>query len=112
MSMYSEYVRERAGDEILETEEGFATYRFIQDDGIPCVYILDIFIRPDFRRTKIASSLADKIVAEARSMDCVRLLGSVSSAAKNATDSIKVLLGYGMEFYKCSDHGMIFKKDI
>lgn len=112
MSMLAEYTRERTGDKVIEVEEGFATYRYLDDNGDKAVYIVDIFIRPDFRRTRMASVLADGIVEDAKRLGCKRLLGSVSSTAKNATDSIRVLLGYGMEFYRSSDHGIIFKKEI
>lgn len=112
MSMYGDYVRERIGDEIMESHRGFATYRFIQDGETNAVYIVDIYITPDFRKAKMASELADEICSIARSKGCSRVIGTVSATAKNPTDSIKVLLGYGMEFYKCNSEGIFFKKEI
>lgn len=112
MSMYASYVRERLGDEILEREEGFLTYRYLEDMGEKCVYIVDIFVRPDFRKSKVASDMADTVVERAKKEGCKRLLGSVSFDAKNVTDSIKVLFGYGMEFYRGNQAGMFFKKEI
>ena len=112
MSMYASYVRERLGDEILEWDEGFLTYRYIRDMGDLTVYIVDMYVRPDFRKTRIASTMADEVVEKAKAKGCKRLLGSVASDAKNPTESIKVLLGYGMDFYKCNEHGMFFKKEI
>lgn len=112
MSMFSEYVRERMGDEILERDEGFATYRFIDHNEVKSVYIVDIFTRPDFRKTKIASEMADKIALIGKTMGCKQMLGTVSSAAKSSTDSIKVLLAYGFEFDSCNQDGMLFKKGI
>ena len=40
MSLYAEYLREKTDDEIIETVEGFATYRFLP--GYAC-YIIDIY---------------------------------------------------------------------
>lgn len=112
MKMYRDYLMERLGDEMVERPEGFATYRFIDDFGIPAVYIVDLYVRPDFRKTKIASEMADEIVKKAKAEGYHRLIGSVDSSAKNATDSIKVLLAYGMSLHRSSQQGLIFKKEI
>lgn len=112
MSMYGDYVRERLGDEILEFAYGFATFRFIEQDGVPCVYIVDIYVKPEFRKSKVASEMADQIVLMGKNKECKMLLGTVSPRARNATDSLKVLLGYGMVLHSCSSEVIIFKKEI
>lgn len=112
MSMYASYVRERLGDEILETDEGFVTYRFLKDGGTDAVYIVDIYVRPDFRKSTVASQMADTVVEAAKFVGCKRLLGTVNPKAKNSTDSLRVLLGYGMELYWCSQDTITFKKEI
>ncbi len=112
MTMHSEYIRERLGDEVLEYDEGFATYRFLDDSGVKAVYIVDIFVRPDFRKTRMASVMADEICEKAKAQGCTRIIGSVSPSAKNATDSLKVLLGYGMTLYCSTNEAIIFKKEL
>lgn len=112
MKMYADYLKERLGDEIVLRDEGFATYRFVDDCGTPAVYIVDIYVRPDFRKTKIASEMADSIANIAKEKGYHRLIGSVDSTAKTATDSIKVLLAYGMQFHRQAPGGLIFKKEI
>lgn len=108
MKMYRDYLKERLGDVLLERDEGFATYRFIGD----AVYIVDIYVRPDFRRTMVASNMADEIAEIAKEKGCKEMIGTVSSMSKNPTDSIKVLLGYGMKFFSSTNEGLIFKKEI
>lgn len=112
MKMYKDYLKERLGDELIERTEGFATYRYTEDNGTPAVYIVDLYVHPDFRKTKVASEMADEIVREAVKNGRKILIGTVASASKNATDSIKVLLAYGMYFYRCNESGLIFKKEI
>ncbi len=112
MKMYRDYLKERIGDELLEREEGFATYRFIDDMTTKSVYIVDIYVRPDFRKTKVASEMADCIAAIAKEQGCKYMIGSVLSTSATATESIKVLLGYGMCFHKLFQDGLIFKKEI
>ena len=110
MSLYGEYVMERMGDHIVEDERGFATYRYL-NGGKSC-YIVDIYVRPEFRRENVASQYATLIASSAAVAGCVELLGSVSPQAKNPTDSIKVLLAYGMELQSASHELLIFRKDI
>lgn len=111
-SMHAEYVKERLGDDILEGEKGFLTYRFIKDGETDALYIVDLYVRPDFRQTRVASEMADQVVTYAKNKNCKTLLGTVSPSAKNATESLKVLLGYGMKLHSCDKDMIVFRKDI
>lgn len=110
MSMYAAYLNERTNDEILETEKGFATFRYLND--FKTVYIVDIYVRPDFRKDGIAGALADTIVEMAKASGATELLGTVAPSAKNSTDSLKVLLAYGMKLHSATSDCIIFRKDI
>lgn len=109
MSLYAEYIRERLGDHIIEVDQGFATYRYI--NGNQC-YIVDIYIRTESRKMHLAATLADRIVEIAKTCGCTELIGSVVPSAKGSTESLKVLLGYGMKLASCEDNLIIFKKEI
>lgn len=112
MSLYGEYVKERLGDEIVEKSCGFATYRFLHKDDVPCVYIVDIYVKPEFRKSMVATEMADEIVEKGRAAGCKMLLGTVNPSTHSATESLKVLLGYGMSLHSCSSDMIIFKKEI
>ena len=109
MSLYGDYLRERTFDEIIETEKGFATYRFMDDS---CVYIIDIYVKPEFRKSGAASDIADTIVEIAKKRGCYKLMGSVVPSTKGSTTSLKVLLGYGMSLESSSNDFIIFSKEI
>ena len=109
MSLYSNYLLEKTNDHIIETEKGFATYRFVDEKT---VYIIDLYILPDFRRSHAASLIADNIVSVARGRGCTKLLGSVVPSNKNSSSSLKVLLAYGMSLESSSNDFILFKKDI
>lgn len=87
-------------EEILETDYGFATYRFLPEEG--AVYIIEIYILPEYRKQGFASRIADEVGAIAREKGFHHMLGTVNPGAKGSTDSLKVLLAYGMEL-KSSD---------
>ena len=108
-SMYGKYLKEKTNDAIIESEFGFATYRYIDP---ATVYIVDIFVLPDFRKTKVASAMADFIVEEAKNKGCNKLIGSVVPSNKGSTTSLKVLLGYGMNLKSSTNDFVIFEKDI
>lgn len=110
MSLYAEYLREKTEDQILETNDGFATYRYIDFHEEKAVYIIDIYVIPSKRQKNIASQLADEIVA--LSPGCKYLLGSVIPSNKSSTISLKVLLGYGMNLDSCSTDFILFKKEL
>lgn len=110
MSMYADYLKERTKDLIVETASGFATYRYLDDDKT--VYIVDIFVIPEDRKSKAASLMADGIVKVAKERGCTKLIGSVVPSTNNSTTSMKVLLGYGMVLDSAANDFIIFKKEI
>lgn len=112
MSMYADYIKELKGDGIVEKEEGFATYRFITENGVPSIYIIDIFTHPDFRRTGFACDVADEIVEIGKKNGCKRLIGTVVPSNKGSTESLKLLLNYDMKLYSSGNDFIVFHKEI
>lgn len=110
MSMYADYLKERTKDLIVETSSGFATYRYLDDDKT--VYIVDIFVIPEDRKSKAATIMADSIAKEAKERGCKKLIGSVVPSMNNSTASMKVLLGYGMSLDSATNDFIVFRKDI
>jgi predicted GNAT family acetyltransferase len=109
MSYYADYVHERTNDSVLETEKGFATYRFLDQKT---VYIVDIFVAPKHRKQHAASDLADDVVKIAKDRGCTKLLGSVVPSTKGSTRSLCVLLGYGMTLDSSTNDLILFSKEI
>lgn len=109
-SLYAKYLTERTNDQILETSEGFATYRYLGNGKT--VYIVDIYVLPEARKNKAASKIADEIVKEAKAKGCNELIGSVVPSMKNSSISIKVLLGYGMVLNSAANDFVVFRKEI
>lgn len=109
MSLYSQYVAERSNKSVVETEKGFATYLFTNDNK---VYIEDIYVVPEHRNSNEASQMADHIIALAKDRGCTKVLGSVVPTATNSTDSLKVLLAYGMKLDSATNDFILFSKDI
>lgn len=109
-SMYARYIRERTWDEIIETTWGFATYRWMADGK--GVYIIDIYVLPGRRTQGEAAAIADQIVKIAKERGCTELFGTVDTSAKGSSDSVKVLLAYGMTPHSANNNVIVFRKEI
>lgn len=109
MSLFADYLKEKTNDQIIESEIGFATYRYLDKES---VYIVDLYVKPAYRQQKAASSIADIIVELAKKKGCKKLLGSVVPSTKGSTESVKVLLAYGMSLDSSVNDFITFKKDI
>jgi GNAT superfamily N-acetyltransferase len=109
MSFYADYLRENTDVEIVETEDGFATYRYLNENQ---VYLMDIYVKPDHRCKGVASALANIIVGRAKQRGCTEIIGSVVPTSKRANDSLKVLMAWGMRLMSSNNDLILFKKGI
>ena len=109
MSLYAQYIAEREGKHIIESDKGFATYVFNPDNS---VYIQDIFVHPDYRHDHVAAHMADEIVKLSKERGCTRLYGSVVPSANNSTASLKVLFAYGFKLDKSTNDFIVVSKEI
>lgn len=110
MSFYADYLKEKTNDLVIETDEGFITYRFLNNNKT--VYITDIYIVPACRRKHVASSFANEVVKEAKKVGATELIGSIVPSNKNSTASLHVLLGYGMLLNSANNDFIVFRKEI
>jgi len=108
-SLYAKYIKERLNRGTVETEQGFATFEFSTDK---IVYIVDLYVLPEFRQKGVAASLADSIISAVKPMGYTQLLGSVDTSTIGHETSAKVLEAYGMT--KCAEVNSIhyFIKEI
>ena len=109
LSLYGQYLTERTSRGILETEHGFATFDYITDDT---VYIVDLYVVPEKRKSHVASEIADKICEEAVKLGKKYLLGAVDLTANGAENSVKVLEAYGMKVHKVVEPMVFYIKPL
>lgn len=108
MSLYFDYLKERENKLVLENEHGFVLYQ-IYDDFI---YIVDIYVKPEMRKMGVARALADKVCEIAMEKNLKSVIGSVDLGTLGATESVSVLLAYGMRIDSVNGKMLYFKKDI
>jgi len=112
--MWIEYLKERDPDiHVLSKAYGFATYKYLlQADGAWAVYIEDIYVIPEVRKSGAASELSEEVQKIAKLIGCSILLGTVCPTAKGSTGNIKVLIAHGMTVSHSEDNLIWFKKDL
>jgi len=90
--MYADYLKEKSDIEYIEIKDkAFCTY--IEQEN--SYYIIDIYVKPEYRKSKVASKLADRVALLAKFDDKKFLLGAVELNSKHEDRNKKVLEGYG-----------------
>jgi ribosomal protein S18 acetylase RimI-like enzyme len=106
--MIKEYFKETLDLEFHENEYGFVAYKIEEDN----LHIQHIYVKPEARSMKVATMLADEVVAKAKALGCVTMTGDVETDNRIATDSIKFILSYGLMLYEANENEIIFFKYI
>ena len=108
MSMFADYIKERLGKEIIETDKGFATYSFTKDG----VYVEDIYVKPDFRRERVAWDLLDQIAEIALNQGVRMMYGSCVPSTTGATEAMSAAIKYGFKLDSSTNNFIVYKKDL
>lgn len=108
MSLWADYKKEREGKHVIENEVGFFIYSISNTD----LYIEDIFISKEYRRSGAASALADMAYEIGKKKGCKRLLGTIVPHTNGSSDSMIFQLKYGMKLLSCSDNLIWLYKEI
>lgn len=106
MSHYKEYTKEIHGRHVLENEYGFVVYEITDDK----CYIADIYVAHGHRRSGRAHQFAREVEVIARERCCRYLLGSVIPTTIGATESMKIILSYGMKLKSSHENFIWFEK--
>lgn len=110
MSMYADYLSEKAGDGIVEDEKGFATYRFMPD-GVT-IWLMDVYVKPEFRRSQAAITMGDKVMEIGKAKGCLEMIGTSVPSLPGSTPGLKLMLAFGMELKSAMIDLIVLKKEI
>lgn len=103
MSIYADYLKEREGIETLESADGFMTYTLTED----ALYIVDVYVRPEARRTGAATALEEQAIAKAKEAGRAHLMGSVSFGVAGVDASLKMMIRSGYSFLSFNEEKQI-----
>lgn len=108
MSLYADYVLEREGNSVLETEFGFIEYRIAP----PFVRIESLFITKAERGKGRAKLLVERVTQIARDAECTHLWAQVWLGAQGSEESLKTALAMGGVMQSAQNNTIILVKEI
>ena len=106
MEKYKEYIKEREGLELLESENGFVTYSMNSE----CFYLAEIYVRPHVRGSLEAYKLFKRCVQMAKENGCVSILGSVDDTTIGWENSVNLMTRLGFVRSGALENLLFFKK--
>lgn len=108
MSLYSRYLKETFGKEIVEDAEGFASFAIV---GNEC-YVETVYVVPEARCKGKAPWLVDKIAEKAKEKGCTYLSTTINPGINNPERSMRVITNYGFKFHSCDHNKIYFIKEL
>lgn len=92
MSLWSDYIRECGLLEIIEDDHGWITFH-IEPGG--CLFINDMYVKPEKRREGHGSHLLEKACVWGRERGCTYASATIHTSSKTVTETLKGVLAYG-----------------
>ena len=108
MSLWSDYLLERLGHEVIEVEEGFAQISFV--DGI--CGLENIYVLPLFRKTGVAGVLLGKVTLRAKELGCTKVATQVWPSIKGADAALSAAIKYGFKLISADNRRILMIKEI
>jgi hypothetical protein len=106
-SLYAKYIQEREGAEIIESEHGFISYKFLGDQCL----VLDMFVEKSSRGNGHFKGLFSELEQKAKNAFCVQVCGRIFLADKNHKTTLFAVLSIGCEIARADgDCFYIIKK--
>ena len=107
-SLYARYLLERTNWGVVENDKGFIVYSIKNQE----CFIRDIFVLPEFRKSREATKMADEVTEIAKDHGCTYLSCTVCPEANGADMSLKVVMAYGFKLHSANNNLIILKKDL
>lgn len=101
-SMYAEFIKEREGLDLIETNAGFLTFKIV---GGEC-FIANMFIRPSERGSQLCEELLSNLFDYAMTRKCEVVTGNIHLNDKGCNRTLRAALKNGFNLVK-AEHGVL-----
>ena len=108
MNLYAEYIEEREDAKLYHDEDGFFTYKLLND----AFFVKDLYVRKEKRREGIGNKYAKKIEELAKKHDCLVIFCTVCVEANNWEVSKEYIESNDYSYVNKVDTMIYFKKEI
>jgi len=106
--MYKDWFEEYHNCYVFECEFGFSSYNI--SDNI--LYIHDVFVKKDYRKSGKMAIIADKIIEIAKKQNCKKVIGFVNYPSKYPEYSLKAQIKYGFKIKSVTDGCITLEMEI
>lgn len=87
-SLYGKYIAEREGVSIIEEDFGFVSYAFYDTAAGKRLYVHDMFILLEERRSGKGKLFRDMLIQLAKDNNCTHIMSAVDVTTNKATESL------------------------
>ena len=109
--MYFKYIKERLGKDSIQYEDkAFAI--FFDYPAENAIYVEDVYVSPDYRRSGIGEKIMEDMCNLAKEANRKYLLGSVDITSNNPEASLIGMLKNDFKLYKTDDSMLYVRKEI
>lgn len=107
-SLYGQYIEEREGKNIIESEYGFITLQNLEKT----CYLIDIYVVPEKRKTGEARRLGQLAEKCARDSGYTSVITTVVPTAPYCTENIRMLINDKWTVYHSENNIIYLKKEL
>ena len=107
-SLYAKYIKEREGKDIVEDENGFATYILLPN----CLYVVDVFVVKEKRQEGLAKCYFYRLEDLAKEKKLEYIMTSLDNSDENHKIKLEALYrdGYNICYLSEENEGFFYLK--
>lgn len=106
--MYFDYIKEREGLDFIIKDYGFCSYS-IKDQEC---FLMDVYIKPEFRKTHKGSTLLNELCSIARDSKCTYLTARNYPKSFGSSESLLAALKYGFKVITTNNEFILIAKEL
>jgi len=106
--MYFDYLKERLNQDHMEFDSGFIVYSI---EGRDC-YIHEIYVKPEARRSDVATAMVGAVEYEAALHGCTKLWGNVIVDTNGPEAALAFHLSMGAKIASAKDNIIVTYKEL
>jgi hypothetical protein len=107
-TLYAKYIKARAGEEILENEQGFIVYKFFDKE----IFLKDMFIDESARGTSLCRQMIEILSQMGRDHGCEILTATIHLNDERASNTMHSALHVGFKILRAEGGTILIGIDL
>lgn len=107
-TIYSEYIKERLGQSILENENGFIKYKTNGEE----IFIVDMYVKKELQFKGLGHSLLKSLNALAKTLGCKVITANVHLFDENKEKTLQSAFNTGFKIHSSNDQFLTILREV